>query len=507
MIVYAVAGALAFVAILCIILPEKKKRFPKQYLHDNGRPLGFLEDALRRFHDENGFLILANALVLRTKKPLQESVVKKALELLAERHPMLRMCIRKNNDCDYCFQKRHNVLVDLRQLDTSNWRNVMEENLLEKFDVENGPLWRLTFLPNARYETETGSDVNDPSFPHECICIFCFHHSIIDGTSYSRLFAEFVHHLNKLNKNEEPKVTTMPMLPPCDVYVDEIIQIKWYHIAMKLAVKLLCFIPGLPKFIKIAMGEKENAFSRKNGMEIQRNPQIQPRTKIIPIEFTKEETTTFLRRCKEWKTTVQGAVQTAASVAMVDMMEEREFEVKATVTVNSRPFFKTKVPNEYVGPYFCVLSCRNKILSSPNPEQFWKTAKVTSEDIHARLKLNKHLEGMKMFFIMRPVFTQMSREGESDRGGRGRTSLLVFTNLGYCKFLDGTPDDDVILRARYGCSAEHQQGSAIFGNNLVSFNGKLFWTVVYYSNFVSDATAQKYADLVKETILNAIKNR
>ena len=507
MIVYAVAGVIAFVAILCIILPEKKKRFPKEYLHDNGRPLGFLDDNLRRFHDENGFLILANALVLRTKKPLQEPVVKKALELLAERHPMLRMCIRKNKDGDYFFQKRHNVLVDLRQLDTSNWRNVMEESLLEKFDVENGPLWRLTFLPNARYETETGSDVNDPSFPHECICIFCFHHSIIDGTSYTRLFAEFVHHLNKLNKNEEPKVTTMPMLPPCDVYVDDVIQTKWYHIAMKLAVKLLCFIPGLAKFIKIAMGEKENAFSRKYGMEIQRNPQIQPRTKIIPIKFTKEETTTFLKRCKEWQTTVQGAVQTAASVAMAGMMEEREFEVEATVTVNSRPFFKTKVPNEYVGPYFCRLSCRNKILSSPNPEQFWKIAKVTSEDIHARLKLNKHLEGMKMSFIMRPVFTQMSREGESDRGGRDRTSLLVFSNLGYCKFLDGSLDNDVILRAMYGCSAEHQQGPAIIGNNLATFNGKLFWTVVYYSNLVSDATAQKYADLVKETILDAIKNR
>ncbi|CAH3040698.1 unnamed protein product [Porites lobata] len=507
MIVYAVAGVLAFVAILCSILPEKKTRFPKEYLHDNGRPLGLLEDALRRFHDENGFLILANALVLRNMKPLQESVVKKALELLAERHPMLRICIRKNNDVDYCFQKRHNVLVDLRQLDTSNWRNVMEESLLEKFDVENGPLWRLTFLPNARYETETGSDVNDTSFPHECICIFCFHHSIIDGTSYSRLFAEFVHHLNKLNKNEEPKVTATPMLPPCDVYVDEVIQIKWYHIAMKLAVKLLCFIPGLPKFIKTAMGEKENAFSRKHGMEYQRNPQIQPRTKIIPIEFTKEETTTFLRRCKEWQTTVQGAVQTAASVAMVDMMEEREFEVEATVTVNSRPFFRTKVPNEYVGLYFCRLSCRNKILSSPNPEQFWKIGSIIPKFRSSNRKSSKHLEGMKMSFIMRPVFTQMSREGESDRGGRDRTSLLVFSNLGYCKFLDGTPDEDVILRAMYGCSAEHQHGPAIFGNNLATFNGKLFWTIVYYSNLVSDATAQKCADLVKETILNAIKNR
>ena len=111
MIVYAVAGVLAFIAILCIILPEKKTRFPKQYPHDNGRPLGLLEDALRRFHDENGFLIFANTLVLRTKK----SVVKKALELLAERHPMLRMCIRKNNDGDYCFQKRHNSAIYTRK--------------------------------------------------------------------------------------------------------------------------------------------------------------------------------------------------------------------------------------------------------------------------------------------------------------------------------------------------------------------------------------------------------
>ena len=209
MIVYAIAGVLAFVAILCIILPEKKKRFPKQYLHDNGRPLGFLEDAMRRFHDENGCLILANTLVLRTKKLLQESVVKKALELLSKRHPMLRMLIRKNNDGNYCFQKRHNVLVDLRQLDNSNWRDVMEESLLEKFDVENGPLWRFIFLPNARYEIETGSDVNDTTFPHECICIFCFHHSIIDGTSYSRLFAEFLHYLNKLNKNEKKNVRVL----------------------------------------------------------------------------------------------------------------------------------------------------------------------------------------------------------------------------------------------------------------------------------------------------------
>lgn len=89
-------------------------------------------------------------------------------------------------------------------------------------------------------------------------------------------------------------------------------------------------------------------------------------------------------------------------------------------------------------------------------------------------------------------------------GGRNQ-QLLAFTNLGYAKFLDGSPYDDVILRARFGCSAVHQRG-LLFNNNILTFSGKLFWTVIYYSNVVSDTTAQKFANLVKGTILKAINN-
>ena len=98
-----------------------------------------------------------------------------------------------------------------------------------------------------------------------------------------------------------------------------------------------------------------------------------------------------------------------------------------------------------------------------------------------------------------------SVKANDDRSGQRNGQLLVFTNLGYAKFLDRSPDDDVILRARFGAVAVHQRGS-IFSNNIVTFNGKLFWTVIYYSNIVSDDTAQKYADLVKRTILKAIKD-
>ena len=45
-----------------------------------------------------------------------------------------------------------------------------------------------------------------------------------------------------------------------------------------------------------------------------------------------------------------------------------------------------------------------------------------------------------------------------------------------------------------------------FANNIATFNDQLFWTVVYYSNITSEATPQKYADLVKETIFKAVKD-
>lgn len=135
-------------------------------------------------------------------------------------------------------------------------------------------------------------------------------------------------------------------------------------------------------------------------------------------------------------------------------------------------------------------------------------ARQASSGLHARLNKNdEHIQlwpKMKGLFLVTTRMTDGAPMGKDDRSGRRNEQLLVFTNLGYAKFLDGSPNDDVILRARFGCSAVHQRG-AVFNNNMATFNGKLFWTVIYYSNVVSDATAQKYANLAKGTILKAIK--
>ena len=187
----------------------------------------------------------------------------------------------------------------------------------------------------------------------------------------------------------------------------------------------------------------------------------------IPVELTKAETSNFLKKCKEHQTTVQGAVQTAAGVAVVTTLEKKEYQVESKVTVNGRPFFKFNVPNDHAGSYLALLQCKNMVhVSSPDAKQFWDMSKHTCDNIHAKLKKNEHMEILLAFYRMSPLLGKT----KDDKSGRRFRQLLVFTNLGYCKFLDGSTDDDIILRARFGCSAEHQQGT-IFGNSLATFNG------------------------------------
>ena len=506
MVAWAVAAGVAgiLITILWIKLSVKRTRLQKQFFSENVYHIDSFEHVLRIAHDVNGLLIVARAVVLSSKKPIKASVVKNAMILLTKRHPMLRMCIRKDQDGVFCFQEMDKV--DFRQLGTRDWRNVMEESLLEKFDAENGPLWRLIFLANARYKP--GTEIRDTtSYPNECICIFGFHHLIIDGPSLTRMFAEFINYVERLTNNEEPEVLSMSLLPSCHVYLHEAVGSKWYHCLMTAALNIFSSLPCFPVFmmgVVFGMSRKGNVFTKKYGIEVQRNPEIQPRTKIIPLEFSKKDTSSLLQKCKEHQTTVQGAIQAAGGFAMATLLDENEFEIECAITVNARPFFKSRVPNEYARPYLGFISCKNSFIRSPDIVKFWCMAKSISNDIHAKLKKNEHMKSALMFDYMAPMLSRLfkSTNKDDEHGGRSN-NLIVYNNLGSCKFLHGSPDDDVIIRASFGCTAEHQQGS-IFANSIITFNDQLFWTVVYYSNITSETMAQRYAGLIKETILKAI---
>ncbi|KAJ7390900.1 hypothetical protein OS493_020920 [Desmophyllum pertusum] len=218
-------------------------------------------------------------------------MVRNAKELLMKRHPMLRMCTKKNQDGDYFLQKISNVNVDL-------YANVIPEIGRLGLGTDMEESWR---------------NLTEKMVPFGGV-----------GNTVHNTWIPCVH--------DQQNVT-------------------W----------------------------KRQSFTKKHGVEIQRNPLIQPRNKMVPVEFTKVETSSFLKKCKH----------TAAGVAMVTMLEEQQCEVDSYVTVNVRPFLKSKVPDHHAGAYCQGLQCKNMIVSSADAVQFWSMARQAFGNIHASLNKNE----------------------------------------------------------------------------------------------------------------------
>ena len=134
MFAFAAVCGVALVPLVMFMrrLQGQKPKFQKNYNHDNGRPLGIMEELLRHVHDTTGSLILADTLVLRSQKEITGSVVRKAMELLMRRHSNLRMCYQKNQN----GEKRLKCKDFPRSFPTSSFSGftkTLEPRLLEHF--------------------------------------------------------------------------------------------------------------------------------------------------------------------------------------------------------------------------------------------------------------------------------------------------------------------------------------------------------------------------------------
>jgi hypothetical protein len=150
-------------------VPQKKHiSYMEQRIH---RPLG---------GPEKLFLVLDQlasksfALVVTVEGELPTSTLRLALDAVQQRHPQLSAGIKM--DAELVFWLDNEVVhpIPLKVLETSapsDWKKVVEEEIAQPFELENGPLLRLVQLCK----------------PGESTLIAVVHHSIGDGYSLALL--------------------------------------------------------------------------------------------------------------------------------------------------------------------------------------------------------------------------------------------------------------------------------------------------------------------------------
>ncbi|XP_041378383.1 uncharacterized protein LOC121390595 [Gigantopelta aegis] len=484
---------LALTVVIWTVMKSRRLNIEDLEINGTRRPLGNFEKIIVTSHGPNASI--AHACIVSSKHPLSSAQVQTAAEMLTHRYQLLRSRVDDSDPAKPCFVPMDNFTVPMETIDSTSWQDVLEERVMSRYNTTTGPLWSVRFLPKVQYKVGLDSEVEDAEYPFLCGVVFGFHHVIIDGCSRIRLADHFLTYLDDVIKGVDTPVEPMKMQPAMEYYIaDEITPGFLFQLSV-LITKFVMSIPGVYSLCLMLFG-KRNIYTETCGLEEERNPNVGKKTCIIPMEFSREDTSRLLTKCRENNATVHGAVQASVSVAFAKLLQEgeitKEMELPAGCTINLRPFITgTPVSADCLGSYFVPMFVMQTI--KPR-EDFWKMASRATEQVKKGLQQGPANIFMKMCAFM--VLLNLSKDGRF-------IVVSALTNLGNCKFLERTLQSKVKFRAMHSCTAEHHIGP-IFSTRVITFNGQLFWTICYYTNVTSRERAIEFAESVKETLKTAL---
>ena len=423
-------------------------------------------------------------------------MVKFALNRLPIRHPLLRMRIVKYNR-KLAFQEMQPFRLDFTALDSCDWKAVVEEELLTRFQTDTGPLWRVHMVKYPDDPLEDG---------YRCVLIITFQHCITDGASYLRLFEELLKNLNGVvvdGAENMPAVESLSLLPSLDAYAPS------DTLTLKMALQILSFLGKIGIFRRVInrrlTAKLDRAFIERLRKVRAQDPSVEKKTCLIPVEFSAEQTSKLLRLCKEKRVTMHGAIVTIASLALVRFMKGGTWKEPVTVpcstTLNTRR--DLNIPPYHMGPYFSIF--KYDITLPPEAEvDFWVLAGKCTRTVHAAITPARVAGGPLEFRIFPGLYKEEQDSFTENPDAPGRfPTYMGFTNLGRVDHLSTDESTAVRYTARFGCSSEQNMG-AIFTHNLATFNNKLFWTVVYYRHFMTPEMAGEFVNNILTTIKDLV---
>ena len=304
------------------------------------------------------------------------------------------------------------------------------------------------------------------------------------------LYSQFLAYLNRLESGENITVESLPLLPPLSQLIER-------HLTPKAWEKLL-----FPVFYGTT-SHLQNIIFKQEKLDpflavyppLSEDPSVPKAAVVISRNLTAEETLKLTRNCKAQGCTVHGAITAAAALAVADMIKVREKAtvppIQTTYDVSIRTDCSPVITKDHVG-FFVSACCPLQVVvpEMKSVADFWMLAKDCSSKVKHFVSEKRHLRRLKLT----SNFGKLIATFNTNRGtGRlGNVFNLHLSNTG--KFEIGFGSDWVHnFNATYYASSISNSGP-VFLNNIVSVNGRLFWSFVYYRNITTATVANDFAD-------------
>ena len=456
------------------------------------RRLGYLEKVFAQ-EARKGFGNISYALHIQSVEQLTENIIQKALVTLSQKQPLLRMRLGREGQWFTYMKEMANFKIDFKTCMSSDWIEVMEDELKPAFDAESGPLWRVRFLPKATF----GDEPHEKSLLKMC-CIFTIHHSIADGIACCNLFADFVSFLNEIMNNNIISPMPMPILPPMEYYIDFI---NSRSIKDTMIWNLTGYIFSTIYFIKCMIRKlAEDQLIVKNPEDILANCIKPPHKRtLIPAELGEKETSKLLSACKKHKVTVHSFVETAACIAYASLPNTKKpiNKIRTSTAINMRPYLGSDFPSDSLGCYNTGIT-RN--VTVDQKLSFWSIAADLKESLHSKLNAREHFVSLVGLPLL---LRECCRTSEVDTNIVEAANGIFLSNLGYLNRLNFERFGNVKLNILYQASAMRFGGHQ-FSLHYATINGKLVILFQYHSILTSDEKGKLFVKLTMDRIRKAV---
>jgi NRPS condensation-like uncharacterized protein len=403
-----------------------------------------------------GFVVIAHLSI-----SLQENDVRKALDILSKRHPLLQTRIEIHNNVPF-FVSDNVPPIPLRILprrDETHWIEEAEHECNTVLPSDTGPMIRTVLLTS----------------PEATDVLVRFHHVIGDGMSGMYLMRDLLDLCVKISQEANPALNPLPQRPPIEhllppgakgfndfIKTSSLIGKQLYNIAIQRPKKIPC----------------DDASAAA--------PCV---THILHNSCSPEITRSLLEKCRQESATVHGAVCTALLKAVAQYIAKRNDHTGAITVgcmsaVDMRRFLHPPLGEE-VGLYASMVITSHKI--SPYTE-FWNLSREVTESIHR--SIGKGEPFVFISLLKRLVPPNAPPSDVAKRASEIYPAAILVTNLGRLHIEEKY--DHLKCRAIH-FAVSNKAVPDIYNAALLTHHGRLFINFSYNSPLLSDEHATAIA--------------
>lgn len=444
------------------------------------RPLDGLESMFHEYH-KTGIAFSFLLTPLKSKVPIREESLLRALEMVSYRQPLLRARVTESLSYPTKYfettERRTNFGFSVLDQDISNIEAITEDIFAStKFDSDNGPIWKTVLIPGKF----------DPSSKlYTSGLALAISHAVANGPSLPVILRQIIGSMETISHGTAPKLQDIPSFPLFPSSADLLsLNLREFEPTKSS--------PSSADFINPVLSE----FPTTENL-----PKIsEPKTKVLIRTISADEATWLLQQCRNNSCTITGAILAACHFSFCSLLRKTSFPADATnditcltaVDRNHRP----SLPFDYSACHYGSLTY-NIPLTIQNTN-FWELAKSFSQGIKRDKRNDKDLEFLLRLEADRKGYMDHILSQGSLKLASRQSSSLILSNTGQYIF-QNNPESSFRPQALFVGTPIHKRFGT-FGNYLMSLNGATHYMFCYDGSIISPEVAQRYSDGVWDAL-------